>query len=182
MNIAVFGDLHGHILLALQLCVRWQQQTGQQLDLILQVGDLGVFPDRTRLDRATRRHGERNPAVLSFLNFFTAKHPAVTTLLEELSCPLLFVRGNHEDHSWLDAREHQFPDPCFPVDAYLRLWCLKTGAPYTFQRGEEAITILGIGRIGRPASSEKTKPHYIQPYVYDFLSSPPLFTQVHPAA
>ena len=164
MRIAIFGDLHGNILLALQCCARWQQKTGQQLDLILQVGDLGVFPDRTRFDRATRRHSERNPAVFSFQDFFTAEHPKITTVLEELSCPLLFVRGNHEDHAWLDIREHQFPDPCFPVDAYLRLWCLKTGVPYTFQRGEEAISILGIGRIGRPASSEKAKPHYIQPY------------------
>lgn len=163
MNIAVLGDLHGNILLAFKLCVRWQQETGQQLDLILQVGDLGVFPDRTRLDRATKRHSERNPAVFSFLNFFTAEHPEVATVLEELSCPLLFVRGNHEDHGWLDAREQRFPNPCFPVDAYLRLWCLKTGVPYTYQRGEEAITILGIGRIGRPASSQKAKPHYIQP-------------------
>jgi hypothetical protein len=163
MNVAVFGDLHGYILLAFKLCVRWQQETGQQLDLILQVGDLGVFPDRTRLDRATRRHGERNPVVFSFQEFFMAERPEVTTLVEELSCPLLFVRGNHEDHGWLDALEQRFPNPCFPVDAYLRLWCLKTGVPYTFQRGEEAITILGIGRVGRPASFEKTKPHYIQP-------------------
>ncbi len=169
MHIAVFGDLHGNILLAFHCCIRWQQETGQQLDLLLQVGDLGVFPDRTRLDRATRRHSQHHPAVFDFQDFFMAEHPRVTTLLEALRCPLLFVRGNHEDHGWLDTREQRFPIPCFPVDAYLRLWCLKTGVPYTFQCGEETITILGIGRIGQPASSERTKPHYIQPYEQQLL-------------
>jgi hypothetical protein len=164
MHIAVFGDLHGNILLAFQCCIRWQQETGQQLDLILQVGDLGVFPDRTRLDGATRRHSERDPAGLGFLRGFTMPHPEVAAPLDELRCHLLFVRGNHEDHAWLDAREQQTKSCCFPVDTYWRLWCLKTGVPYTFHRGDETITILGIGRIGRPASSEKAKPHYIQPY------------------
>jgi hypothetical protein len=164
MHIAVFGDLHGNILLAFQCCIRWQQETGQQLDLILQVGDLGVFPDRTRLDGATRRMSLRDPAGLGFLQDFTMPHPEVATILDELRCHLLFVRGNHEDHVWLDAREQQTRSCCFPVDAYWRLWCLKTGVPYTFHRGDESITILGIGRIGRLASSKKAKPHYIQPY------------------
>jgi hypothetical protein len=164
MNIAVFGDLHGKILLAFQCCARCQQETGQQIDLILQVGDLGMFPDRTRLDRATRRHSERDPAVLGFLNFFTTPHPETGAILDVIGCNLLFVRGNHEDHAWLDSLEQRADGPCFPVDAYQRLWCLKTGVPYTFQRGDETITILGIGRIGRPASSEKAKPHYIQPH------------------
>lgn len=164
MHIAVFGDLHGNILLAFQCCLRWQQETGQQLDLILQVGDLGVFPDQTRLDSATRRHSERDPAVLGFLQGFTMPQTEVVATLDRLRCNLLFVRGNHEDHVWLDAREQQTKSCCFPVDIYWRLWCLKTGVPYTFHRRDETITILGIGRIGRPASSEKAKPHYIQPY------------------
>lgn len=162
--IAVFGDLHGNILLALQCCARWQQKTGKQLDLILQVGDLGVFPDQTHLDRATRRHSERDSAVLGFLHGFTTPHPEVAAVLDTLRCNLLFVRGNHEDHAWLDRLEHRAPSPCFPVDAYQRLWCLMTGVPYTFHRSDERITILGIGRIGRPASSGRMKPHYIHPH------------------
>ncbi|GCE21451.1 hypothetical protein [Dictyobacter kobayashii] len=41
MNIAVFADLHGRLLLAFQLCARWQRETGEHIDLILQAGDLG---------------------------------------------------------------------------------------------------------------------------------------------
>lgn len=172
MYIAVFGDLHGHIQRAFKQCICWQQETGQQVDLILQVGDLGVFPDRTRLDRATRRHSERDPAVLGFLHGFTTPHPEVAAILDEFGCNLLFVRGNHEDHAWLDKLEYQAQSPCFPVDVYQRLWCLKTGVPYTFHRNDERITILGIGRIGRPATSVKVKPHYIQPYEQQRLDQP----------
>lgn len=163
MHIAVFGDLHGQILSAFTWCIRWQEETGQRIDLILQVGDLGVFPDRTRLDRATRRHGLNDPAVLGFQRFFSLAHSEVAEALSTVTCPLLFVRGNHEDHVWLDRLEQQATGSCFAVDAYQRLWCLKTGDPYTFEQGGEALTILGIGRIGRPVAAKQARAHYIQP-------------------
>lgn len=163
MHIAVFGDLHGNILSAFQRCARWQQETGEQLELILQVGDLGVFPDRSRLDRATRRHSKSDRTVLGFLEHFITSHAEVAAILGETTCPLLFVRGNHEDHAWLDSLERRAATaPLFPVDAYQRLWCLKTGIPYPFQRANETITIPGIGRIGRPTTSQREKLHYIQ--------------------
>lgn len=155
----MFGHLHGNILLAFQCCARWQQETGQHLDLILQTGELGVFPDRTRLDRSTRRYSKSNTTVLGFLEHFTTYHAKVAVVLGDTTCPVLFVRGNHEDHLWLDSLEQQATAPLFPVDAYQRLWCLKTGI---FQRANETITILGIGRIGRPATSHREKSHYIQ--------------------
>jgi hypothetical protein len=164
MYLAVFGDLHGHILPALTWCTRWQQETGQQLDLILQVGDLGIFPDRTRLDRATRRHSVHDARVLGFQESFTTARPEVVALLSTLRCDLLFVRGNHEDHAWLDTLEQQATEPRFPVDVYQRLWCLQTGVPFTLQQGNERLTILGIGRIGQPAAARRTKAHFIQPH------------------
>jgi hypothetical protein len=163
MQIGVFGDVHGQLLLVFHLAARWQQETGQQLDLLLQVGDLGVFPAMKRLDRSTRRHSTATEAGLDFLHHFIRYEPAVAALLQETSCPLLFVRGNHEDHAWLDTLERQVPTPAFAVDVYQRLYCLKTGMPFLFTRGEETLTILGIGRIGRPAAARKDRPHYLQP-------------------
>lgn len=163
LQIAVFGDVHGQILLPFQLAARWQQETGQELDLLLQVGDLGIFPDLARLDRSTRRHSLSHPGVLGFLQHFTTYDPAIAAILNETHCPLIFVRGNHEDHAWLDAQEQQAPTPAFPVDIYQRLFCLKTGVPYLFTRGGETLTLLGIGRIGRPVAACKDRPHYIQP-------------------
>jgi hypothetical protein len=82
---------------------------------------------------------------------------------------LIFVRGNHEDHAWLDELEQRAPDPIFAVDPYRRIWCLKSGVPYTFHANNERITVLGIGRIGLRASSNAADgpPHvrlkHIQP-------------------
>ena len=55
LHIAVIGDVHGHLRLMFQLCRLWQVQTGVHLDLVLQCGDLGFFPDPARLDKATQR-------------------------------------------------------------------------------------------------------------------------------
>jgi|SRR5579859_353202 len=142
MQIAVFGDIHGQILRAFQLAARWQQETGQELDLLLQVGDLGIFPDVSHLDRSTRRHSTFSPGGLGFLQHFTTYDPVVATVLNETRCPLIFVRGNHEDHHWLDTQEQQAATPIFPVDIYQRLYCLKSGFPYTFAHGDEMITLL----------------------------------------
>ncbi|HEX3269305.1 MAG TPA: metallophosphoesterase [Ktedonobacterales bacterium] len=163
MNIAVFADVHGRILLAFMLCARWEQETGQRIDLILQAGDLGVFPDSAALDKATRRFASVDPTELGFMNGFHDFKPQVAQILERTQTNLVFVRGNHEDHAWLDAREAATGDAIFPVDAYRRVWLLRTGAPYSFTAGDGIITTLGVGRIGAPAGEDDDqKPKYIQ--------------------
>ena len=56
----IFGDLHGRVLPAFALARAWQLDHGETLDGLLQVGDLGYFPDSTRLDKATKRHAQRD--------------------------------------------------------------------------------------------------------------------------
>jgi hypothetical protein len=60
----VFGDLHGRILPAFRLALAWQRDHRERLTGLLQVGDLGYFPDVSRLDKATRRHAECDPLEL----------------------------------------------------------------------------------------------------------------------
>ena len=55
INIAVFGDLHGHFTLMYRLLKRWEIENNENVDLILQIGDLGVFPPPYRLDKATMK-------------------------------------------------------------------------------------------------------------------------------
>lgn len=165
MNIATFADLHGRLLLAFKLCARWQRETGEQIDLILQAGDLGAYPAKERLDRATRRYAERDPTELGFMQHFRQHDPAVDTILAETHCPMIFVRGNHEDHIWLDELELQSEGTIFPVDAYQRVYNLKTGLPWTFQKDNEQIAVLGIGRIGAvPEEVDTQQGKYIQSY------------------
>ncbi|GHO42027.1 metallophosphatase family protein [Ktedonospora formicarum] len=87
MNIAIFSDLHGRLLLAFQLCRRWQRETGENIDLILQAGDVGAFSDVQRLDKATRRYAEQDPTELGFLEHFRHYDSAVDKVLAGTTCP-----------------------------------------------------------------------------------------------
>jgi len=175
MNIAIFADIHGRILLAFKLCARWQRETGERIDLVLQAGDLGAYPDQSRLDRATINHARSDPSELGFSSDFVQPRADAAQILAQTPFPLIFVRGNHEDHGWLDALEAQSADPIFPIDAYERIFCLKTGQPYTFRADDEQITLLGVGRIGAPPGA-KAEAKYIQPYELERLYSPDKLT------
>ena len=177
MNIAVFSDVHGRVLLAFLLAERWQRETGERLDAILQAGDLGAYPSRDGLDRATIKHAQRDPAELGFSQDFASYQESVARVLARTTFPMIFVRGNHEDHAWLDDLERQSPEPVFPVDAYQRVYNLKTGVLYTLRASDDSgeyLTILGVGRIGAPISSTPPlNPKYIQPYEEDRLDTLP---------
>jgi hypothetical protein len=56
----VFGDLHGRVLPAFKLAHAWSREHGIDLAGLLQVGDLGYFPDPSRFDKATKRHAEKD--------------------------------------------------------------------------------------------------------------------------
>lgn len=170
MNIAVFSDVHGRILLCFLLCARWERETGERIDAILQAGDLGAFPSEAGMDRATLRHGRLDASEFGFSTDFAHYRHDVARALERTQCPLIFVRGNHEDQAWLDTLERQSDGLQFPVDAYQRVYCLKTGAPHTLRAGDESLTLLGIGRVGPPiGETEPRKPKYIQEYEMERL-------------
>ncbi|HEX9414066.1 MAG TPA: metallophosphoesterase [Ktedonobacterales bacterium] len=170
MNIAVFADLHGRILLCFLLCARWEQETGERIGAVLQAGDLGAYPSEAGMDRATLRHGRLDATEFGFATDFTSNHEDVARALERTQCPLIFVRGNHEDHVWLDTLERQSDGPLFPIDAYRRVFCLKTGILYTLGTGAESLVVLGIGRVGPPIGEpEVEKPKYIQDYEIERL-------------
>jgi hypothetical protein len=167
INISIFADTHGRALLCFLLAARWQRETGERVDLILQAGDLGAFPDHARLDRATLTWGQHDPSELAFRADFTQRDSQVEALLAETTCPLVFVRGNHEDHQWLDGLERRSPaaDAIFAVDIYQRIFCLKTGMVATFETPDARLHVLGIGRIGpTSAQSDLQRPIYLQPY------------------
>lgn len=75
MIIACLGDLHGRILLAFKLVQRWQAENGIPVDLILCTGDVGVFPDTRKMDRASARHLERDRSEAGFAEYFFTSHP-----------------------------------------------------------------------------------------------------------
>src|SRR5438874_6729742 len=94
----VFGDLHGRILPAFRLAQAWAREHAVGVTGLLQVGDLGYFPDPSHLDKATRRHAERDPLELGAA-LVTVRNPQATATLEADDVPegMWFTQGNHED-------------------------------------------------------------------------------------
>lgn len=140
----VFGDLHGRVLPAFALTRRYELEYQIQLSGLLQVGDLGYFPDLNRLDSATRRHAARDPLELG-VSEFTASNHAACQLFSQLSpaLRLYFIAGNHEDHQLL-SRHRRKPDPAWPVDDFQRLWCVDDGRVVTLPSGLRVGGLWGI--------------------------------------
>ena len=139
MLIAVFGDLHGKILLAYKLCQRWQKENKKNIDLVLQVGDLGVWPDPARLDKATARHVDTEENELGFIDFANGSEALYDMFLGKNADALpdiYFIKGNHEDFDFLGslACKHRIT---IPVDAYHKLNYIPNGKAFTFGKGAE---------------------------------------------
>ncbi len=155
MRIAVVGDVHGHLGLLYAILGRWQQESGNPIHLVLQVGDLGAFGPGSSLDRATARHARSDPEELGFAEFGGPNPPA--TLLDPRP-PLVFIPGNHEDFGLLDRKEASVsPDqPVYPVSEDGRILALKSGRVWRFER--DGVT-LAVGGVSGVAGRSRRKHH-----------------------
>ncbi|WP_294197671.1 metallophosphoesterase [uncultured Chryseobacterium sp.] len=163
MKIAIFSDIHGKILLPFKLVDLYQKETGHKIDFILQCGDMGAYPDLEKLDKATVKHAQYDRDELGFHDDFTKENPEIRTFLNELNIDMICVRGNHEDHDFLDHLENQYPsDSRFPIDIYKKVFVCKSGLEQKLETEHEILNFVGIGRIGdRKGRSEK---RFIQNY------------------
>lgn len=162
MRIALFADIHGKILLPFKLCDLYQKETGNKIDLILQCGDIGAFPSLDNLDKATIRHARNDRDELGFYDHFTTEKQEIKTYLDKLNLNMICVRGNHEDHEYLNQLESKTEDSRFPIDVYKRVYLCKSGEIQRFEKDGETLSFVGIGRIGdrKGRTSEK----FIQDY------------------
>ncbi len=165
IRLAVFADIHGKFLLPFKLVQHYQNITGEKIDFMLQCGDMGAVPDKTRMDKATLRHMQHDHDAQGFIDNFVTPKAAVKALLDSLNINKLCVHGNHEDHDFLDKLEQvhalylpltsertHFPQAaCFSLDAYQRVCVVAEYCWYLKKRtenGTEWLTVIGIGRIG----------------------------------
>ncbi len=162
MKIAIFADVHGKLLLPFKMVDWYQQQTGEKIDLILQCGDLGAYPDIKTMDKATLKHAKNDRDELGFIEHFVKPNAQIEQFLHKLDINMLCVRGNHEDHAFLDELEQQTAETAFAIDCYQRVFICKSGVVQHLQLAGESLTVLGIGRIGDHKG--RSEPRFIQPY------------------
>jgi hypothetical protein len=126
----VFGDLHGHVLPAFRLAQAWSREHGVALAGLLQVGDLGDFPDPSSL-HLVEQPSEEADAVFG-----------------DASCPsaMWFTAGNHEDYDLLKEWERGAGREAdsFAVDAYGKLRCIRDGRVAALPGGPRVGALWGI--------------------------------------
>jgi len=126
MLICAAGDIHGAMDRLYHDVFAFEASLGVRFDYVLHVGDFGIWPDPNRIDKATRHHDG------------AGDFPAWLSENRGAPRPTLFIKGNHEDFVWLDARQ----DPeVLPGLTYLRNGCTID------IRGQAAGTIR-VGGVG----------------------------------
>lgn len=163
MRVAIFSDIHGKFLLPFKLVDLYQKETGNKIDFILQCGDMGAYPDIENLDKATKRHAQYDRDELGFYDDFTKINQSIKTFLDELNIIMICVRGNHEDHDFLDNLENEsLENSLFSIDVYEKVFVCKSGLKQIVYTDDEELSFVGIGRIGdRKGRTEK---QFIQDY------------------
>ena len=92
MLICAAGDIHGAMDGLYQDVFAFEASLRVRFDYVLHVGDFGIWPDPSRIDKATRHH----EGVGDF--------PAWLKENRRAPRPTVFIKGNHEDFVWLDAQ------------------------------------------------------------------------------
>jgi hypothetical protein len=158
----VFGDLHGRILPAFRFATYWSRENDQPLDGVLQVGDLGYFPDSSNLDKATIRHAKDDPLELGTFDI-VVKNELADSIFDDPAAPpaLWFTSGNHEDFDRLEQlAQASGREADFAVDAYLRVRGIRDGEVVSLA-GCRVGAVWGIDKTGRNARHKVPKRGFI---------------------
>lgn len=128
MFIAVFGDLHGRVLLPFYLISEWQKRHDCEISLALCTGDVGVYRGIDTMDKASRRFALRDSAELGYSRKLMFRSSATNrlepteeldVLFKDVPANMYFVPGNHEEHQYLGDIKYNYADSQnepFPVD------------------------------------------------------------------
>ncbi|EZQ10056.1 hypothetical protein CM19_04675 [Candidatus Acidianus copahuensis] len=101
--LAVFGDIHGALDEMYKTVKNIEEAFSIEISAVLQVGDMGTFPDLSRLDKATMRFFRQDFSEAGVVDYIRG--------VKTSSHLTIFVRGNHEDFDFLKTRKNRFIDP-----------------------------------------------------------------------
>ncbi len=105
MIIGFIGDVHGMASHAIAVAAMWQAVNRKRFDLLIQLGDMGAFPDESQRDAATRSYAALDPSQADFMRLLEAKGERARLLhrvREMFAGPIYFLRSNHEDFEYLN--------------------------------------------------------------------------------
>lgn len=131
MMICAVGDIHGAMDRMYDEILAFEGTLGVRFDYVLHVGDIGIWPDPSRIDKATRKHEGAG----DFGRWFAERRAAPRETI--------FIKGNHEDFDWLDA---QLSNEILPGLHYLR-----NGRTIDLGEGREAVRVGGLGGCYSPS-------------------------------
>jgi predicted phosphodiesterase len=160
MLICAAGDIHGSMNLLYEDVFTFENALGVRFEWVLHVGDLGVWPDPARIDRATRKHDGAGD--------FS------TWLSNRCAVPrqTIFIKGNHEDFDWLDSQH----DP----EVLPGLFYLRNGSVMSLRSESNPIRVAGLGGCYGPSDYERQsstlqgreKRHYTRDEIASFRNTP----------
>jgi Icc-related predicted phosphoesterase len=136
MYICAAGDIHGAMNKLYDEVLDFEASLGIRFDFVLHVGDFGIWPDPTKIDKATRNHDGAG----DFSAWLEAKRAAPRRTV--------FIKGNHEDFQWLDAQP--------AAEVLPNLTYLPNGETIDLTvDGAESLRIGGIGGCYGPSDYER---------------------------
>jgi len=102
---------------------------------VLHVGDFGVWPDPTRIDKGTRNHEGAG----DFPTWNAERHAVLR--------PTVFIKGNHEDFDWLSQRRRDGELEILPGLTYL-----PSGDVIDLEADGARLLVGGIGGCHGPSN------------------------------
>ena len=133
MLILFAGPIHGRLKQLYTSAARLEEELGESISWILQTGDLGVWPDPSRIPRSVRRRGAESQFASMYLKE------------QEVPIPTLFVAGIHEDHAFLNYKCSQGKMEILPGLHYL-----MPGFSTVIGDQEEKVSVVGVGKSYSP--------------------------------
>ena len=146
MKIAFLGDLHGRVFHAMAALAKWQRNNNQKLDLIIQAGDFGAYPNPDE-ELLNNKFVKQDPTELDFSKLIAGGENIdnFTGIVKtELISPIYFIRGNHEDVEWLNSLECE--DGICSTEQYGIFKYIKDGTISKFEN--TVIAFLGGAEFG----------------------------------
>ena len=139
--ICAVGDTHGRLDETYRMVAELEDQLGRVVDLVVQVGDFGFWPDPNAVDGPTLRHGGAG----DFPRWLAEGHPAPR--------PTVAIAGNHEDFHFLADL------PPRPSEVLRGLTYLPSGQVHTVELPDGPLRIGAVGGCSGPSDFERTVLH-----------------------